>query len=592
MASRTVYVDFRGGMMDERMRRRSDLNDYYNSASLIENAVPMRSGGLRLRPGLVPYSNPVNAERILTYIKSVDESYIVALADRKITMLGISTEGSMKEIYTNISTQFSNYEIKDIQYAQNGQMMILAHSNHKPFVLKDSNGIQFGDIVLDTVANVYRVDGNDNETVEYQYDELLNTSNDYPASIAFMANRLWLMSTDRKPYKLWASRPFEPLNFQTVDKVQSVEEGLTVEQYLEAIQGNYEKVEEISPDNEECPGAVKKKTVMSYSSDGYATKTVYYYDENGEKLFSEVVSTVKYTEPKYSWTDVVRDDCAVEQELASDRDESVQWIGSMQNGLYIGTATSEWLIPSDFSAISMSVSKIGSYGTAIGSQCVYGVNSLFYLQSGRKKIRAINISSDGISFSEPSYKCSSILEAGIKEMHWQRIPDPRLYCVLNDGTIAVLSYDSYYGVDAWSVWSFPSLLIKSMTIMDVSDGQDAIVLAEDKETGLRKLYKFSDDAYDDDGTPYTAIVTTNNIEGDGTLPYMKRNFNIYVDSMRTEFKAMSNSGSMLTPRSFDSDLIKLDIYSKSTLDGLRITIESIPGKPFELIALAVEVEVS
>ena len=46
------YLDFRYGMVSERLRRRSDLSMYSNSAEKIENMVPLRTGGLKQREGL------------------------------------------------------------------------------------------------------------------------------------------------------------------------------------------------------------------------------------------------------------------------------------------------------------------------------------------------------------------------------------------------------------------------------------------------------------------------------------------------------------------------------------------------------------
>ena len=589
MPSKVVYVDFRGGMIDSHMRRRTDLQGYYNSASLIENAVPTRAGGLRLRPGLVKYSAEVfNAVRIVPFTKSVDEAFVVMLGNRKASLYGITSDGVLGDVAQR-NTEFLTSEIPNLQFAQNYERIVFAHPKHKPFqIYYKDGGISFGDMVLDTVAHTYRVDGK-NDTVSYEYSELLRSSGNYPSCVAFMSQRLWLMATLNKPYKLWASRPFEYNNFQTEDKIQRVEEGTTTEQYLEAIQGSTTKTENLPEGTEEFPNARKKKTEIKVSPDGYYTKTITYYDEEDIVIDSKT-EAVQYTQPKYSWDDTPREDCGMELEASSDRDEKVAWIGYAGNGLYVGTASSEWVIPIDASAINASITKIGSYGSA-DAQCVYGANSIFYLQSGRKRIRAISIASDGISFSEPSYQCESILKAGIKEIHWQRVPEPRLYCVLNDGTMAVLSYDPEYGINAWCKWTFPSLRILSMSIMDDVSGQIPVVLAEGA-SGHRFIYRFDDEALTDDGEGFKATVTTNNIEGDGTIPYVKKISNIYVDSYRTEFRAKSNSGASLTPRSFDSDLIKMDIYSASTLDGIKMTIESIEGKPFELLALAVEVEVS
>lgn len=593
MASKVVYVDFRGGMIDERMRRRSDLDGYYNSASLIENAVPTRAGGLRLRPGLVRYSDNITADRIIPYTKSVDEAFVIGLSNLSAKVYGLSTSGLLVEVGGGeFKTSFLTNEIPAIQYTQDYERAILTHENHKPYVITYKNGGLLGsDITLDTTALTYRVDGKD-DTVAYTYNELLTGDGNYPACCAYMGQRLWLMATKNKPYKLFASRPFSYNDFQLYDKIQSVQEGTTTQQYLEAVRGSYTKQEELTEeDKTNYPTATYKIVSFEVSVEGYYVHKTNYYDAE-EKVVGTVISdAVYYTTPVYDWTDRVRDDCGMELELGSDRDERVSWIGFAESGLYIGTASSEWFMPSDANANNYSFTKVGSYGSARNMQCVYGSNAIFYVQSGNKRIRAISSSSDGISFSEPSYQCESILKAGIKEMHWQRVPEPRLYIVLKDGTMAVLSYDPYYSINAWCKWTFPSLKILSMSIMDDEDGQIPVVLAE-AEDGTRAIYRFDDDVYTDDGTPFKAKVVTNNVEGNGTIPYWKKINNIYVDSYRTEFTARSNNGASLTPRSFDKDLIKMDVYSASTYDGIRMTIESVEGKPFELIALALEVEVT
>lgn len=593
MASKVVYVDFRGGMIDERMRRRSDLDGYYNSASLIENAVPTRAGGLKLRPGLVRYSDVLDAERIIPYTKSVDEAFVIALADKSATVYGIGTDGLLKPVGGGaFKTSFLKNEISAIQFTQDYERAILTHENHKPYVITYKNGGLLGsDITLDTTAVTYRVDGKD-DTVAYTYEELLTGDGNYPACCAYMGQRLWLMATKNKPYKLFASRPFSYNDFQLYDKIQSVEEGTTTEQYLKAVQGSYKKQEDLTAEEKEkYPKAVKKIVSLEVSIDGYYVHKTTYYDAEEAVVDSIVGEAVNYTTPVYDWTDRVRDDCGMELELGSDRDERVSWIGYSESGLYIGTASSEWYMPSDSNANNYSFTKVGSYGSARNMQCVYGSNAIFYVQSGSKRIRAISSSSDGISFSEPSYQCESILKAGIKELHWQRVPEPRLYVVLKDGTVAVLSYDPYYSINAWCKWTFPTLKVLSMSIMDDKDGQMPVVLAEN-EYGLRAIYRFDEDVYTDAGAPFKAKVVTNNVEGNGTIPYWKKLINIYVDSYRTEFTAKSNTGASLTPRSFDKDLIKMDVYSSSTFDGIRMTIESVEGKPFELIALALEVEVT
>lgn len=588
MATKTVYVDFRGGMIDERLRRRTDLAGYYNSASLIENAVPTRAGGLRLRPGLVRFSKDSldTVERIIPFTKSVDESYVILLEEKKATIYGILSTGELGDVSGAFETEYKASEIKDIQYAQDYEKIVFAHENHPPFVIQSNastGGFSAGNIVLQAYRNETRIDDKTETENLYDYDGLF-TEKDFPSAVAFMSNRLWFMASREHSYRLWASRPFKYNDFQTTDYFQRIDESITVEEYLKALSGGKTTTETLED------GTIKKITT-AVTADGVVTETTTITDQDG-KVISQSTKAWSYTKPKYSWEEVVREDCSLELELASDRDERVSWIGYSSNLLYIGTASSEWAIPSDISAISMQVSKTASYGSAKNSQCVYGTNSIFYLQSGRKRIRAIGTSSSGISFYEPSYQCESILSSGVKEMLWQRVPEPRLYCVLNDGSMAVLCYDADYGVNAWCKWTFESLSIRSMAIMDSEDGQIPVVLAEDKSTHANAIYKFDDASLYDNGEGFKATVVTNNIDSDSSIPYTKKICNVYIDSFRTEFTARGNQGQSLTPRSFDKDLIKMDIYSASTLEGIRMRIESIKGKPFELLALAVEVEVS
>lgn len=588
MPSKVVYTDFRGGMIDERLRRRTDLSGYYNSASMLRNAVPTSTGGIKLRPGLKEYSKALaNAVRVISFTLSVTESYAVVLWEKKLQIFGIGTDGMLQEVSEAFTTKFKEEEIPQIQYAQDYERLVLVHKNHAPFVVT-SNRINGGfvadDIILKTERTEHRIAEKEEGEVEevYDYNGLFTTEGNYPSCVAFMANRLWFMSSLNHPYRLWASRPFEYNNFQTVDYIQKVDEGVTTEQYLEAIEGNKFFREDLED------GGYKETSRVVDMDTGSVIETISTYDKDGNLVGSED-RAYKYTDPQYYWTEKQRADCAIVLDCASDRDEKISWMGFSGSFLYVGTASSEWAIPSDISAVDYSITKISSYGSAKDMQCIYGADSLFYVQTGGKKIRALSYSSGGISNTEASYQCQSILADGIKELAYQRVQESRLYVLLKSGKVAVYTYEPGFGISAWSIWE-SEYRIDSICVLDSEDGQIPVALAT--VGGTTRLMRFDEESYTDDGKAFTAKITTNNIEGDGTIPYVKKVFNIYVDSMCTEFTAMQDGLRAITPRRFDSKLIKLDIYSRSTLEGTRITLESVAGKPFELLALAVEVEVS
>ena len=596
MPSKVVYTDFRGGMIDERLRRRTDLSGYYNSASKLINAVPTATGGVRLRPGMVEYSEALaDAVRVISFTLSVAESYAVVLWDKAIQIFSISaTTGKLSAETEKWETGFTKDEIPQIQYAQDSERLILAHSNHTPFVisaLREAGGFAAGDLILETKKTKHLVSTEEEDTTgdDYDYEGLFTSDGNYPSCVAFMSNRLWFMSSNKHPYRLWASRPFEYNNFQTVDYVQRVDESVTTEQYLEAIEGSKFFREDTYDADKKVNGYKETERVVNMEL-GTVSEYVRIYDLEGN-LLDKTETAYIYTKPEYKMNEVIRADCAIVLDCASDRDERISWMGFSGSFMYVGTASSEWVIPADMSAVNYSITKISSYGSAKGIQSVYGADSLFYVQSDSKKIRALTYSSSGLMNTEASYQCNSILKEGrgIKELLFQRVSDSRLYVVLNDGRLAVYTYEPIFGIQAWSLWE-SEYKIKSMCVLDSWEGQIPVALVEKDE--VTKLMRFDEDAYSDGESYFTAKITTNNIEGDGTIPYVKKIFNIYVDSMNTEFVAMQDGLKAITPRSFASKLIKLDIYSKSTLEGTRLSIESIAGKPFELLAVAVEVEVS
>ena len=171
MATVLTYNDFRYGMVSEKMRRRVDLAVYQKSAALIENLVPMRTGGVRLRPGTVFEADltEMKAERIIPFVISVREHYIVVLSSGRLYILGLDISGRYEnQTGEGFVTEYTSSEIKEIQVAQNNDLMILVQRNHPPFALQKGaeGGWQAGTINLDASTDAYNYaydeDGNEN----------------------------------------------------------------------------------------------------------------------------------------------------------------------------------------------------------------------------------------------------------------------------------------------------------------------------------------------------------------------------------------------------------------------------------------------
>lgn len=617
MASKVTFNDFRGGMLSERMRRRADLENFYSTAALIRNAVPMRAGGLRLRPGIrqCEVSHELDpASRIFTYTISDDESYSIVVTPGRLYIYGSDGNGGMESKAQNgFPVPYTATDIPEIVTTQNYECMVLTQRNNPPYVISKKSG-ESG-FLCNKISLVVTTDrtNSDGSAFYWSYDGLF-TEKDYPASCAFMAERLWLMGSKEHPCRMWASRPYDIFNFQTEDWYSYLDEEMTAEQYIKALEEYSSRSEEIAAD-----GTIYYSDTKSVSSEGYVTITKGIIDSNkgsfiatnDSRLTESLIAkydlvddngnTVNpkteafyYTKPVTKWDQVVREDCALELDPSSDRNERISWLGYAGSAIYVGTTSSEWAIPSEVSAINVKKDKMGSYGSASFRQCAYGANSLFYIQSGSRRLRAITTTSDGTVFSEPTFQAEDIFSGDgrkIKEIAWQRVPEPRLYATLEDGSMAVLSYDQYYGMNAWCEWKSDAYRVLSTSIRDTEDGQEAVCLVEDAE-GKVSFGIFEDGLLTDGDTAFKAEIVTNNIDSQSTLAYRKAPYNVYLDTMQTEFRASQNGLAIQSSRNYGKDLVKLALSGSPTTEGLRIRIESMEGKPFTLLAIVIEVEVS
>ena len=619
MASVVTYNDFRYGMVSEYMRRRADLATYQRSASLIENLVPMRTGGVRLRPGAVKAIElPDDAIRIIPFVISVREHYLIILSPNRLFLYQKGLSG----VYENVSgegftTGYTESEIREVQTAHSYDRVVLVQRNHPPFVVQkgSTGGFSAGTLTLDTStdAYVYTYDDDGNESksaLQYDYQGLF-TENNFPSVAAFCANRLWLGAPTEHPYRMWASKPFEYNNFQTEDYYNALDESVSVEQYMDALRGSGQTQELM--DDETRVWEVTR-TVDQNNGIVVVTSAVYEWNvapdthvgSKGELIGHREYNTetdswgpviadgqtwtysYSYTKPVYTLESTIREDSAMMLDMASDRDETISWIAYSGDFLFVGTASSEWVMSSAINALNPTISKVASYGSAPFIPACYGVNSIFYVQSGKKQLRAISANGDSIGYSEITYQCSTILSAGVVEMAWQRVPEPRLYCILGDGTVAVLCYDRDYDINAWCLWKFADKAI-STAVIDTEDGQEVFIILEDAE-GNKTAAILTDGVYSDNGKAFTGHLITNNLDSVSAISRTKKTYNVGVDAMRTRFLAGTEGTELSASFDYDHELVKMQPWTKPTYEGLRYEFRGYEGEDMILLALMIETE--
>ena len=146
------YLDFRYGMVSERLRRRSDLSMYSNSAEKIENMVPLRTGGLKQREGLkykCLCSHTI--ARVVPLSVSDDKNFLVCFTSDKHIIIYNTSNYTYNDIGSH---NLDDNQLRKMNYAQTYNKMVFASEGVKPHTLdwivnsNDSVSFSFNEFVL------------------------------------------------------------------------------------------------------------------------------------------------------------------------------------------------------------------------------------------------------------------------------------------------------------------------------------------------------------------------------------------------------------------------------------------------------------
>lgn len=590
--ARLVLNDFRYGMIDEDFSYRNDTTIYAMSAKLIENCIVRKAGGLRQRGGFHKVLSASGARRTIPFVIDEDNVFLLVLSNLKLDIYRQNSDKSLTLISSpSFSTKITDAMIDKIQYAQNAEMCVIVNKDIPPCIVKylnDGGDVSFSvsDIVLDVTTDRVDTQVKDGEEIEvpFQFDyEGLFTKNNFPSCVTFANSRLWFASSKEKPYTLWVSKPFEYTNFQDFEYYKIEDETVTTEQYLKAMENYTDKV----TDNGDGTETRVKKQV---SADGYVVITTGVYNKETGDLIGELkTETFNYTTPAISWEEITTQSSAMVLDMANVRNERINWIANIGDYIIVGTTSGEHYIPASCDATTVYKKHLSNYGSAYNVQSAIGDRNIFYLQVGGKRLRTIAVA-DGVSFADMTYANEEIIKKGVKEILWQRVPYQTLYCVLKDGTLAVLFYDIDYQIQAWTLWEVKGQKVVSAAILSNEDGEDIYFLLQDGSV----CYIDTDIHYDiTEENPIESKIISNCIDSTETFALNKKLYSVTVCSKNTEFEVRQvGLETFMKPRDYYKKFIDVNINNIPTNEEMRIEIRSIPLKPFEIKCLIAKVEVT
>lgn len=160
------------------------------------------------------------------------------------------------------------------------------------------------------------------------------------------------------------------------------------------------------------------------------------------------------------------DDDALHLTLATDDQSRICWICPARN-LLVGTTESEWTLSSPDGGVMTPSNAAFARQSSVGSEVkeASGVeNTVFYVQRGGKRLREISykLEADGFTSTDTSLLAEHLFASGVREWVVQRGSSARVWALMNDYSVAVLTTNVEQQVTAWQRISFPGRKVLHM----------------------------------------------------------------------------------------------------------------------------------
>ncbi len=467
---------FANGEVAPEFYAREDIN----GLARLENMDVISGGGLARRRGLEPVTGLYDAVRLVPFIVSDTERYLLVLSNNHVEIYNGAT---MKQ---DIMVPWSAADMAKLQYAQRFGTIIFVHPDHKPYILsKKANGY-FEIMPFDFEAN-------NDMTVNMpfmRFDDAQGVS--ITISSHANGNNFATLTTN----KAFWNKQHELSRIQMLGKQWLIRQYVSPTVAVAVVNGGY-----TIPNSPVWDWA---EAAFSYYR-GWPCSISFHQDRlvfGGSRSWPSGVWMSQVGRHYNFNVGTGLDDEAIFFTLLSEQHQQICTVVSSEN-LQILTSVGEWAISSK--PLTPSAVDIKQH-TAVGSvtsrylppQKIEG--STVFISGNKKDIRELTLDELG-----ENYNASDLCALAKHIMH-----DPidlaynedthQLFIVMANGNMAVLNKNSALGISAWGLYRTQGQFI-SVAVMD---GETYVAVKRGSEY---KLEKFSSSAMVDGGAygfSYTA----------------------------------------------------------------------------------------
>ena len=237
-----LMTNFAAGEISRTLFGRIDLPQYYSGAARIENFDVIPTGGIKRRCGMERLVEMDTEGRLIPFTVSRETGFLLYLTPEKITaykLVSGELSGSPQDFTAPTGGRNSRpyYQslahIREVQYAQNFDTMVLCHEDYPPIEIKlvkeeDGNEVlQDGWLPMSFEKTVIAGEGvtEDDKYNSWALDETyynnrwLLDDDHFPAAVSFFNGRLVFAATKKSRQRIFAGAVKEdgkPYNFATV----------------------------------------------------------------------------------------------------------------------------------------------------------------------------------------------------------------------------------------------------------------------------------------------------------------------------------------------------------------------------------------
>lgn len=428
---------FSAGEFSPRLLARTDLDKRKSGCRRLRDFFIQPQGGVYGRPGtryVAEVKDSTKITRLIPFEFSTEQAYILEVGDTHFRFY--KDDGRIESppgTPVEVAHPYDETELFDLKYAQTADVLYLIHKNYAPRKLTRTSHTSW---TLTTVAF------KDGPYMPMNGD----TTKTLTCSVTTLGASGTLTATGHSPFvsghvgSLW-----EVSNGTVTGYVE-------VTGYTSATVVNM-TVKEVVP-----TAAQWKWREGAFSAHRLYPRSVGFVEE---RLFLAATPS----QPTTMWGSVngdfenhkpgTNDDDAVEYQVASGKINPLHWLVE-DRGMFIGTSKSELRMGGGSDTpLSPSSARVLAQ-TKYGSKSIQPVetgNETLFVQRGGRKVRALqyNFSSDSYNAPDRTLYAEHITESGIKDWCYQQEPDSIVYCVLNNGTLATMTYVPEEQVVGWSL---------------------------------------------------------------------------------------------------------------------------------------------